>query len=77
MRDHQADWQPLLPVSDLAGDPKAAAFRDQLEDIPKLKVRNSEGQMVPLGSLARIKQVNGPLVLTRRSAAVAKQRRAS
>jgi multidrug efflux pump len=40
-------------------------FRDQLEDIAKLKVRNSEGAMVPLGSLATIRQVNGPLVLTR------------
>ncbi len=41
------------------------AYRDQVEDIPKLKVRNSEGTMVPLGSLATIREVNGPLVLTR------------
>ena len=40
-------------------------FRDQVEDIPKLMVRNSEGTMVPLGSLASIREVNGPLVLTR------------
>jgi len=40
-------------------------FRDELEDISKLKVRNNEGEMVPLGSIARIKQINGPLVLTR------------
>jgi multidrug efflux pump len=40
-------------------------FRDQVEDIPKLKVRNSTGTMVPIGSLASIRQVNGPLVLTR------------
>ncbi len=40
-------------------------FRDQIEDIPKLQVRNSAGTMVPLGSLADIRQINGPLVLTR------------
>ena len=40
-------------------------FRDSVEDIPKLKVRNSEGAMVPLGSLANIREINGPLVLTR------------
>jgi multidrug efflux pump subunit AcrB len=40
-------------------------FRDELEDISKLKVRNSTGAMVPLGSLATIRHVNGPLVLTR------------
>jgi multidrug efflux pump len=42
-----------------------APFRDQLEDLQRLKVRNSRGQMVPLGSLADIREVNGPLVLTR------------
>src|SRR5262249_15547545 len=40
-------------------------FRDEEEDIAKLKVRNSSGAMVPIGSLASIKHVNGPLVLTR------------
>ncbi len=40
-------------------------FRDQVEDIPKLQVRNAAGAMVPLGSLANIREVNGPLVLTR------------
>jgi multidrug efflux pump len=40
-------------------------FRDQVEDIPKLKVRSSTGAMVPIGSLASIRQINGPLVLTR------------
>ena len=39
--------------------------RDQIEDIPKLKVRSSDGAMVPLGSLAAIQDINGPLVLTR------------
>ncbi len=40
-------------------------FRDQVEDIPKLKVRNTAGTMVPLGSLATVREINGPLVLTR------------
>ncbi len=40
-------------------------FRDQLEDLPKLKVRNQTGQMVPLGSLCDVQEVNGPLVLNR------------
>ena len=40
-------------------------FRDQVEDIPKLQVRNPTGTMVPMGSLANIREINGPLVLTR------------
>jgi multidrug efflux pump len=40
-------------------------FRNQEEQISRLKVRNAAGAMVPLGSLATIKEVNGPLVLTR------------
>jgi multidrug efflux pump len=40
-------------------------FRDQLEDVHKLKVRNAKGKMIPLGSVAKVQEVNGPLVLTR------------
>ncbi len=40
-------------------------FRDQVDDIARLKVRNQHRQMVPLGSLADIRMENGPLVLTR------------
>jgi len=40
-------------------------FRDQIEDIQQLKIRNLEGQMVPLGSLAKIEMTPGPFVLTR------------
>ncbi|MGE3406236.1 MAG: multidrug efflux RND transporter permease subunit [Pirellulales bacterium] len=40
-------------------------YRDRAEYIPKLKVRNNRGQMVPLGSLASIHEINGPLLLTR------------
>ena len=40
-------------------------FRDQIEDVRKLRVRNSAGDMVPLGTLASVSPVGGPLVLTR------------
>jgi len=42
-----------------------AKFRDEVEDIQRLKVRNLHGQMVPLGSLAEMKMTPGPFVLTR------------
>ena len=35
------------------------------EDIPRLKVRNLRGGMVPLGAVANVRPINGPLVLTR------------
>ncbi|MBN9122352.1 MAG: efflux RND transporter permease subunit [Planctomycetes bacterium] len=41
------------------------AFRNQLEDVKRLKVRNKTGQMVPLGALLDVKQSSGPLVITR------------
>jgi multidrug efflux pump len=40
-------------------------FRNQPSDVNKLKVRNAHGAMVPLGSLADIREINGPLILTR------------
>jgi len=40
-------------------------YRDQKEDIRRLRVRNSSGTMVPLGAVANVKEINGPLVLTR------------
>jgi multidrug efflux pump subunit AcrB len=50
-------WQVIVQA-----DPK---FRNTIEYVPKLKVRNSQGTMVPVGTLASLKQINGPLVLTR------------
>ncbi|MBX3411444.1 MAG: efflux RND transporter permease subunit [Pirellulales bacterium] len=50
-------WQVIIQA-----DPQ---FRDRPEYISKLKVRNAEGVMVPLGSLATVQEVNGPMVLTR------------
>ena len=42
-----------------------AKYRDQLEDIRRLRVRNASGTMVPIGAVADVREVNGPLVLTR------------
>ncbi len=37
-----------------------APFRDNVEDIAKLKTRNTSGEMVPLGSVMEIRQSTGP-----------------
>src|SRR5437867_2336578 len=37
-----------------------APFRAQPEDITKLKTRNAQGQMVPLGTLVKVKEAYGP-----------------
>jgi multidrug efflux pump len=42
-----------------------ASYRNRLDDLAQLKVRNRAGNMVPLGSVADVKEVNGPLVLVR------------
>ena len=42
-----------------------ARFRARPEDILRLQVRNPQGQMVPLGTLVRIKESFGPQVVTR------------
>jgi multidrug efflux pump len=40
-------------------------FRSKPEDVAQLRTRNYHGGMVPIGSVAETRQVNGPLVLTR------------
>jgi len=37
-----------------------APYRDRADDITKLKTRNAAGQMVPLGTLVKVKESNGP-----------------
>jgi multidrug efflux pump len=37
-----------------------APFRDQVEDIARLRTRNGAGDMVPIGSMVTIKQTYGP-----------------
>jgi multidrug efflux pump len=50
-------WQVILQAD--------ARFRDRITDVRQLQVRNARGGMVPLGALASVQRVNGPLVLTR------------
>jgi multidrug efflux pump subunit AcrB len=42
-----------------------ADFRKQLNDLTGLRVRNARGGMVPLGSVARVRDVSGPVMLIR------------
>ena len=42
-----------------------ASFRDGLEDIGRLHVRSSQGNMIPLRSLIEVKPILGPLAITR------------
>ena len=42
-----------------------APFRSQIDAVRQLKVRNVQGGMVPIGALADVREVNGPLVQTR------------
>src|SRR5262249_59360918 len=40
-------------------------FRDRIEDIRQMKVRNTKGDMVPLGTMATVRDSSGPLLLMR------------
>jgi HAE1 family hydrophobic/amphiphilic exporter-1 len=40
-------------------------FRKRPEDVARLEVRNARGEMVPLGSLAKVEKIRGPQVITR------------
>ncbi len=50
-------WQVIVQAD--------APYRDEVKDLNLLKVRNNKGDMVPLGALASVQEVNGPLILTR------------
>jgi multidrug efflux pump len=50
-------WQVIVQAD--------AQFRDQIEDVRKLRVRNSSGGMVPLGAVATVRETSAPLVVTR------------
>ncbi len=50
-------WQVIVQAE--------ARYRDQKDDIRRLRVRNSSGTMVPVGAIADVREVNGPIVLTR------------
>jgi multidrug efflux pump len=40
-------------------------YRNNVEVVRRLKVRNRAGGMVPLGTLASVRLINGPLIITR------------
>src|SRR5205807_2532607 len=42
-----------------------AVFRNDAEAVKQLKVRNADGDMVPLGSVVDIRDFGGPLMITR------------
>ncbi len=50
-------WQVIVQAQ--------AKYRDQIDDIRRLRVRNATGTMVPIGAVADVRMINGPLVLTR------------
>jgi multidrug efflux pump len=41
------------------------AFRNQVEDVNLFQVRNKTGQMVPLGTLVSLREIGGPISVTR------------
>ncbi|HET6880746.1 MAG TPA: efflux RND transporter permease subunit [Pirellulales bacterium] len=43
----------------------AAEFRNQIEDLKRLKIRNSSGGMVPLASISEVHEQTGPTMITR------------
>src|SRR5262249_40080381 len=40
-------------------------FRDNVDKVKRLKVRNASGEMVPLGAVLTVREISGPLLLTR------------
>ncbi len=50
-------WQVIVQAD--------AKFRNKIEDVKRLTVRNSSNEMVPIGSIASIRGINGPLMYTR------------
>jgi multidrug efflux pump len=55
--DFGRHWQVTLQA--------AGQYRSQVEDINQLQVRNSQGQMVPLGALVKVQPKGGPLAVLR------------
>ena len=50
-------WQVTIQVD--------GRYRNQIEDISLLQVRNKWGQMVPLGTLVQVREIGGPISVTR------------
>ncbi|HEX7449624.1 MAG TPA: efflux RND transporter permease subunit [Pirellulales bacterium] len=43
----------------------AADFRNQIEDLKRLKIRNMQGTMVPLATFSDVREIEGPTLITR------------
>jgi multidrug efflux pump len=43
----------------------AAEFRNEIEDLKKLKIRNMQGNMVPLAAIMDVQEETGPTMITR------------
>lgn len=50
-------WQVIVQAD--------SEFRNDIEDVPQLRVRNQKGEMVPIGAMATVRRIAAPLVLTR------------
>lgn len=50
-------WQVIVQAE--------SSYRNDIEDVPRLRVRNNRGSMVPIGTMASVKYIAAPLVLTR------------
>src|SRR5205807_196895 len=51
-------WQVVVGIDFAKG-------RRQAEDLKGLQVRNTRGQMVPLGAFVKVREVEGPAAITR------------
>jgi len=43
----------------------SADYRSQIDDLKQLKIRNGQGNMVPLATFAKVRDVNGPVLIMR------------
>jgi multidrug efflux pump len=43
----------------------AESFRNQIEDLKRIKIRNNTGSMVPLAALSDVREIEGPTMITR------------
>jgi len=50
-------WQVIVQAD--------AKFRNRVQAAQQLKVRNNVGTMVPIATIANVREVNGPLIITR------------
>jgi len=47
------------------GSQAEGSFRNEIKDVNLFQVRNSAGQMVPIGTLLELQEMGGPISVTR------------